>query len=86
VRDGGSGLNSLLVLDGTASNGSVGVGNASPSSKLDVSGNIEIGSSDYFYLGDPNTNGSWRFHRYGDNLRFERRENTSWIDKGGFNA
>ncbi len=32
------------------SNGDVGIGNTDPSSKLDVSGDVEVGSSNAFYL------------------------------------
>ena len=35
-----------------------------------------------FYLGDPNTNGSWRIVRSGDNLVRQRRESGSWVTKG----
>jgi hypothetical protein len=68
--------------------GRLGVGTSEPTSgtMLDVNGNIKIGASDYFYLGASDTDGSWRFHRSGNNLRFERRESSSWVDKGGFNA
>jgi len=34
------------------------------------------------YLGDPNTDGSWRIRIDGVNLVFERREGGSWIWKG----
>jgi hypothetical protein len=65
---------------------SVGIGTTSPSSKLDVAGDVEIGNTNYFYLGDPSTDGSWRFHVTSNNLRFERRISGSWVDKGGFNG
>jgi len=66
--------------------GSVGIGLTNPSSKLDVAGDVEIGNTNYFYLGDPSTDGSWRFHVTSNNLRFERRISGSWVDKGGFNG
>jgi hypothetical protein len=53
---------------------------------LDVAGDVEIGNTNYFYLGDPSTDGSWRFHVTSNNLRFERRISGSWVDKGGFNG
>jgi hypothetical protein len=62
------------------------VSNAATSTVFDVNGNIEIGTADYFYMGDANTDGSWRFHVSGSNLRFERRISGSWVDKGGFNG
>jgi len=75
-----------IALMPGGSNG-VGVGTRTPSSKLDVAGDVEIGNINYFYLGDPGTNGSWRFHvDTSNNLRFERRVSGGWIDKGGFNS
>jgi len=61
--------------------GDLGIGLTSPSSKVDVDGDIEIGSTDSFYLGDPNTNGSWRFTRSGNNFVVQRRESGSWNTK-----
>lgn len=60
-----------LVLD---NNGNVGIGAASPSSALDVAGDIEIGSTDAFYYGDPLTDGTYEVVRSGDNLDFNQRE------------
>jgi hypothetical protein len=78
----------LYVKDGrSAFAENVGIGfTSAPSQMLEVNGNIKIGTSDYFYLGDANTDGSWRFHVSGSNLRFERRISGSWVDKGGFNG
>jgi hypothetical protein len=61
--------------------GDVGIGLLDPSSKLDVGGNIEIGSGDAFYFGDPDTDGSWRITRSGSNLIFQRRESGTWVTK-----
>jgi len=66
------------------SDGAVGIGTTNPGEKLDVNGNIKIGASDYFYLGASDTNGSWRFHIDGSDLKFERRISGSWVYKGGF--
>jgi hypothetical protein len=33
------------------------------------------------YLGDPNTDGSWRIIQSGNNLAFERRESGVWVEK-----
>ena len=74
------------AIYGFAANASSWAGYFYGGKGVEVSGNIKIGSSDYFYLGDANTDGSWRFHRSGNNLRFERRECGVWNDKGGFNA
>lgn len=39
------------------------------------------GSANYFYLGDPTTDGSWRIGRSGNNLVSERRESGTWVTK-----
>lgn len=54
--------------------GSIAFGHSEPSSQLDVSGDIEVGSPDYFYMGDPSTDGTWRIGRSGNALSFQRRE------------
>jgi len=36
------------------------------------------------YFGDPDTNGSWRIRHDGTELKFERRESGSWVEKGAF--
>ncbi|MBN2036583.1 MAG: hypothetical protein JW768_07550 [Chitinispirillaceae bacterium] len=72
-----------LILD---ENMRVGIGTTSPSEKLEVDGNIKIGSSDAFYLGDANTDGSWRFTRSGNNLVFQRRESSTWVTKSTISA
>jgi len=35
-------------------------------------------------IGDPNTNGSWRFTISGANLLVQKREAGSWVEKGQF--
>jgi hypothetical protein len=64
----------------------VGIGPSSPSSQLDVAGDIETGSSNAIYLGDPSTDGTWRIVRNGNYLVFERRESGGWVMKGSFSA
>ncbi len=66
----------------------IGDGNIDPTSRLDVEGSIEIdGSSsgspgdDAFYFGNPDTDGSWRIKRDGNDLSFERRESGVWVFK-----
>ena len=72
--------NPLLTLTSTTS---VAIGNnhTTATSTLDVAGDIETGSSDAFYFGDPSTDGTWRIKRSGNNLVFERRESGSWVTK-----
>ncbi len=48
---------------------------------LTVVGDAEIVSTGAFYIGDPDTNGSWRFTIDGANLVFEKRESGSWVTK-----
>jgi len=65
---------------------------ATPSEVVEVGGNIKAsgtitgtnhiaGSANYFYLGDPTTDGSWRIGRSGNNLVSERRESGTWVTK-----
>lgn len=61
----------LMVIENA---GDVGIGEADPSSKLDVGGDVEINSSNAFYLGDPGTDGTWRIIRSGDDLLMQQRE------------
>jgi hypothetical protein len=79
-----SGFNSnQLVLD---TSGDIAVGQLTPTSKLDVAGDIEIGSANYMYVGDPTTDGSWRFSISGSDLIFQRRESSSWVTKSTITA
>lgn len=71
--------------DVNRASGNVGIGVVGPTSKLDVNGDVEIGTADAFYLGDPTTDGSWRIVRSGNDLAFERRETGAWVSKGTFN-
>jgi len=83
--DGASTWTKYLVIEPTGNIG-LGADNLQPSSTLDVKGDIEIDSNgsigdDAFYLGDPNTDGSWRIRRDGNDLSFERRESGVWVFK-----
>ena len=46
-----------------------------------LNGDMEIRSTDAYYLGDQATDGSWRFVRSGNDLVVERRESGSWVTK-----
>lgn len=59
----------------------MGIGTTTPTSKLDVNGDVEIGSSNAYYLGDPTTDGSWRIIRSGDDLLMQQRESGTWNTK-----
>lgn len=39
-------------------------------------------STDAVYLGDPLVDGTWRIVRDGNNLSYQRREASSWVEKG----
>jgi len=76
----GSSDASLFVSDASADK--IGIGVSTPSSKLDVSGSIELDNAIYF--GDPDTNGSWRLlldPDDSDHFAFQRRESGTWTDK-----
>ena len=75
-------VSSSVVIDRT--NQRVGIGEASPTELLEVNGNIEIPTANYFIMGPAVTDGSWRFRVSGNNLVFERRESSAWVNKGEF--
>ena len=66
----------LMHLD--MDDAAIGIGTTTPSSVLDVDGDIETGATDAFYFGDPTTDGTWRIRRDGDDLSFERLESGTW--------
>jgi len=47
---------------------------------------IDITGTGTYYLGDPNTDGSWRITVDGNDLHSDRRESGVWVTKGGFLA
>lgn len=90
--DAALGLGSNTVVLGNMSivktrlNGNVGIDTSGPSSKLDVAGDIEIGSADNFFYGDPTTDTTWKTVRSGTKLSFQRRETGAYVEKGFFDA
>ena len=42
------------------------------------------GGTNPLYIGDPNTDGSWRFYDDGTNLIVQRREGGIWVEKDRF--
>ncbi|MBN1483780.1 MAG: hypothetical protein JXA37_03585 [Chloroflexia bacterium] len=50
------------------------------------SGHVEIASGGAYYLGDPDTDGSWRIIRSGTDLAIERREGGTWVAKSTISA
>jgi hypothetical protein len=81
----GGAVTELMTLNGTT--GMLGINNNNPQEKLDVighikaSGNVRIGSSNAFYLGDPTTTGSWRIIRDGSDLKFQKYNGSTWDTK-----
>lgn len=82
----------FIINDGSASSvrltidsaGNTGIGTTSPSSRLDVTGDIEIGAANFYYFGDPNTNGSTRMGISGTNFIIQVRQAGSWVTKQTF--
>ena len=62
-------------------NSKVGVGVASPTSAIDIAGDVEVGTSNFHYWGDPTTNGSWRNGLVGGNFVTQKRESGNWVTK-----
>lgn len=69
----------------TASGGRIGLG-VTPTSYLDINGDIETLSTGVFYFGDPTTDGTWSILRDGNNLLFKRRESGSYVTKQTISA
>jgi hypothetical protein len=90
VKDTGSDGYMAVVTDGVErlrvdSTGKVGIGVVSPTSALDVNGDIEVGVTNWVYYGDPTTNGSWRTGVINGEFMIEKRESGLWVTKGTFN-
>ena len=79
----------ILVLDGKANNVELPFGNLSlggvtftgVTGRADVSGNVSIPNGYQYYLGDNDTNGSWRTRRIdASNFSVEVRDGGSWLN------
>jgi hypothetical protein len=69
----------LLFTDASADK--IGIGLNNPTSKLDVSGDVEVGDANAHYFGDPTSNNTWRIVRSGNDLVFGRRESGAYVTK-----
>lgn len=75
-----------LGTDMTIRERNVGIGVTTLTSRLDVAGNIEVGSVDSFFYGDPTTDTTWKTVRSGTKLSFQRREVGVFVEKGFFDT
>jgi hypothetical protein len=48
---------------------------------LSLSGSVDVGAAEAFYLGGKNTDGSWRMTRSGSDLVIQLRVSGSWVTK-----
>ncbi|MCH8494014.1 MAG: hypothetical protein LAT57_00085 [Balneolales bacterium] len=69
----GVGNENIIVLDGY-----------SFSDRSLTNPGLGIGENESFFIGDKNTDGSWRITISGTDLVFERRESGSYVSKGSF--
>lgn len=51
-----------------------------------LGGCIELDAAEAYYLGNKDTDGSWRHIRSGNDLLFQRRESSSWVTKQTISA
>ncbi|MCK5833712.1 hypothetical protein KAH81_08590, partial [bacterium] len=75
--------NYTAVFFNSGNPGEIGINNETPTSALDVNGDIEVGATDAFYFGDPTTDGTWRIIRVGTDLQFQLRVGGAWVNKMG---
>lgn len=64
--------------------GYVGIGVEVPTSVLDIAGSVEVTSTDWYYLGDPTTDGTWRMGIETGDFVVQKRVSGTWETKGSF--
>jgi hypothetical protein len=64
--------------------GTVGIGVVVPTSALDVAGSVEVTSTEWYYIGDPTTDGTWRMGIDTGDFVVQKRVTGSWVTKGNF--
>lgn len=84
VGTGAAGVDYILKFDGETNDGTITF--MEDEDTFRFSDDIELPSTDAIYLGNADTDGSWRMIRSGTDLSFERRESSSWVNKGSFIA
>jgi hypothetical protein len=71
----------FLGVAGRFTGGAGGVDLSDTNNAITASGDIQMTSGNAFYLGDKDTDGTWRIVRENDNLVFERRESGTYVNK-----
>ncbi len=61
-------------------------GDASGGRHLSLSGSVDVGGAEAFYVGDKTSDGSWRMRVNGADIVWEKRETGTWNQKGSFTA
>ena len=84
VSDTGSDGYFAIVTEGVervrvAQDGYTGFGVVSPSSAIDVNGNIEVGSINWFYFGGPMTEGTVRMGKSGNDFVIQQFKSNVWV-------
>lgn len=51
-----------------------------------VTADLQVDATEAIYLGDKDTDGSWRIIRSGNNLVIQRLESSTWTTKSTINA
>lgn len=76
-----NGSNVVSNKVGIYNDGKVAIGNITPTSLLDVNGDVEVLNTASYYYGDPTTNGSYRTRISGSDLVVENRLAGVWTLK-----
>ena len=72
-------LHKVVAVDTDASDQALTV---ESNDRVKLLGDIELGSTGVIYIGDPDSNDSYRLKIDSGNFVFEKREGGSWVNKG----